>query len=252
MIETTPYPSITAAGPELGRHIAAHIDPAFRRLLAGPGVEITPACIRLITNTAESAAAAIVPLLVCSAPAAVLLTAPAPDAVHTQLESAGFERHGGLPCMAAEIAAIPATTMPAGYTFERVTDPAHRAAWGDVFARGYELPPRTGAAFAGGITGDTRPEAPAQYFWISKDGEPVATSILFLHAGLAGIYGVATVPTHRQSGLGAHATAQPLRIAKQLGYNVGILQSSEQGHPVYRRLGFTDMGEVPLFVRMPG
>lgn len=46
-------------------------------------------------------------------------------------------------------------------------------------------------------------------------------------------------------------TAEPLRIARRLGYRVGVLQSSQTGHPVYLGLGFADAGEVPMFVRMP-
>ena len=68
---------------------------------------------------------------------------------------------------------------------------------------------------------------------------------------MAGVYCVATVPEERSKGLGAYATAQPLRIAWQQGYRVGVLQSSLEGHALYRRLGFTDFGEVPLFIRMP-
>jgi hypothetical protein len=30
------------------------------------------------------------------------------------------------------------------------------------------------------------------------------------------------------------------------------LQSSPDGHSVYRKLGFQDLGEVPMFVRVPG
>ena len=48
------------------------------------------------------------------------------------------------------------------------------------------------------------------------------------------------------------ATAQALREARQLGYRVGVLQSSPDGHSVYRKLGFQDLGEVPMFVRLPG
>jgi predicted acetyltransferase len=73
---------------------------------------------------------------------------------------------------------------------------------------------------------------------------------VYLHNGVAGIYGVATLPEERGNGLGAHMTAAPLRIARELGYRVGILQASEDGHPVYRRLGFADFGEVPLYLRL--
>ena len=47
------------------------------------------------------------------------------------------------------------------------------------------------------------------------------------------------------------ATAEPLRIAHRLDYRVGVLQASDEGHPVYRRIGFVDVGAVPLYLRMP-
>ena len=74
---------------------------------------------------------------------------------------------------------------------------------------------------------------------------------MYLQNGVAGIYAVSTAPDHRRKGLGAHATAEPLRIAAKLGYCVGILQASGPGQPVYRRLGFNEFGPIPLFVRMP-
>jgi hypothetical protein len=75
--------------------------------------------------------------------------------------------------------------------------------------------------------------------------------MLFLDDGLAGIYSVATLQDERGKGIGGYATAQPLRAAHALGYRVGVLQSSEAGHSVYLGLGFIDVGEVPMFTRMP-
>ena len=46
-------------------------------------------------------------------------------------------------------------------------------------------------------------------------------------------------------------TAEPLRAARALGYRVGVLQSSEAGHSVYRRLGFADYGVVPMYLLLP-
>lgn len=76
--------------------------------------------------------------------------------------------------------------------------------------------------------------------------------MLYLADGLAGIYCVATLPAERGKGLGAHVTAESLRAALPLGYGVGVLQATEAGHGVYRGLGFTDVGSVPMFIRMPG
>ncbi len=266
MTQTKPYDSIQSLGDSIGDTIASHIDLAFRRIMPGIGVEIEPGFVRLLTGelhpfgnfscvchpvNTETTARAIEPLHQISAPSAVFLTGAVPDAVEAQLSQAGFVRHGGMPCMGVEIDSIPETQLPPGFTFERVSDESKREEWANVFARGYELPPRVGAAFAGGIDGDDRPDAPLQYFWIRNGDTPVCTSLIYMHEGLAGIYGVATLREARGKGLGAFVTAQPLRIARELGYRVGVLQASEDGHPVYRRIGFQDFGEVPLYVRMP-
>ncbi len=261
-----PFQSIPDIGDGIGDLIKGHIDLAFRRIMPGPNVTVDQRFVRLVTGEAhpfgnfacvcglaspQAVQDAIEPLLGCGAPAAAFFTGTVPDAVVNHLSSLGFERHGGLPAMAVDIERLAKTALPTGYEWARVASVEQRDAWSDVFARGYGLPLPVGAAFAGGIDGDSRADAPLQYFWILKDGNPVCTSLVFLHEGVAGIYGVATLPDERGKGLGAFATAEPLRLARRLGYGVGVLQASEDGHPVYKRLGFADFGEVPLYVRMP-
>lgn len=261
-----PHQSIAAIGDGVSGLIKDHIDLAFRRIMPGPNVTVDQRFIRLLTGEAhpfgnfacvrgsaepDTVRAAIEPLLDIAVPSAAFFTGSVSDSAVNLLRESGFERHGGLPAMGVEIERLTNATLPSGYAWARVDGIEHRDAWSDVFARGYGLPLSVGAAFAGGIDGETRPDAPVQYFWILKDERPVCTSLVFLHNGVAGIYGVATLPEERGKGLGAFATAEPLRRAHALGYRVGVLQASEDGHPVYKRLGFADFGEVALYVRMP-
>jgi len=71
------------------------------------------------------------------------------------------------------------------------------------------------------------------------DGQPVGTSGLFLAHGLAGVYNVATVPEGRGKGVGAALTWAAALAGGAAGATRSMLQSSEQGEPVYRRMGYT-------------
>lgn len=261
------HPSVASLGDDPYSPIANHIFLAFGELLISRGAETGERAHRLVTgeqhpfgNMAllidragiEETRRAIAPLLKVDAPSAVFFGGRVTDDVERAILDAGFARHSGMWAMGLDIEAMAETSLPEGFVIERVSDTALRDEWADVFSRGYELPLPVGAAFAGGINGDDRPDAPAQCFWIKQGETPVCTSLVYLADGMAGIYAVATVPEARKKGLGAHATAHPLRVAQQLGYKVGVLQASEAGRPVYQRLGFQDFGEMPLYIRMPG
>jgi len=70
------------------------------------------------------------------------------------------------------------------------------------------------------------------------NGIPVASSMLYLSAGVAGIYMVATLTNHRGQGIGRLITLEPLLLAQQLGYNMAVLQATPMGYPVYQTVGF--------------
>jgi len=79
-------------------------------------------------------------------------------------------------------------------------------------------------------------------------GQPVGTSQLFLSAGVAGIYNVTCIPEARGQGIGAAVTLAPLLAAREMGYYISILQASQQGSRVYRRLGFQDFGHLSVYL----
>jgi len=75
-------------------------------------------------------------------------------------------------------------------------------------------------------------------------GEPVATSMLATTPSvqLAGVYSVATRPSHRGRGFGTALTRAALLAARAQGYDTAVLEPSPEGAPMYRRMGFEPFG----------
>ena len=261
-------PSIAAVGPAMGSAAVLHLDLLWRDLIKAQGATETEHFFRLITGEAhplgnvailrEPADArvveeAVAPLLDASQPIAVLFVGGVSDAIAGQLTAQGFSRPDPMPAMAVDISALVTTTLPKGYELLRVSSAEDGTAWADVVTAGFEMPRGLARMLSPEVLGASiEPDAPVQFFGIRTGGRIVATSMLYLADGLAGIYCVATLPAERGRGLGAHVTAEALRAAGRLGYGVGVLQSSAAGHSVYVGLGFRDFGSVPMFIRMPG
>jgi GNAT superfamily N-acetyltransferase len=68
----------------------------------------------------------------------------------------------------------------------------------------------------------------------------VTTATLVVAQGVAAVFGVATVPSHRRSGLGAAVTLAVLHEARARGCDLAYLNPTDMGYGVYARLGFTD------------
>jgi len=95
---------------------------------------------------------------------------------------------------------------------------------------------------------ETACASPFRTYLALLDGKPVATSQLFTSAGVAGIYNVTCLPEARGQGVGTAAVLAPLLEAREMGYQVGILQASSMGYNVYRRIGFQDFGKLSLYL----
>ncbi|MGH2510135.1 MAG: GNAT family N-acetyltransferase, partial [Ktedonobacteraceae bacterium] len=63
------------------------------------------------------------------------------------------------------------------------------------------------------------------------------TSQLF-HAGVAGIYGVTTLPKARKHGIARALVLRALEEARRAGYRIVVLSPTEMSEGIYRRLGF--------------
>jgi ribosomal protein S18 acetylase RimI-like enzyme len=83
-------------------------------------------------------------------------------------------------------------------------------------------------------------------------GAAVATAALFLAAGVAGIYNVATLPEARRQGIGTALVRAACADARDRGYRLAVLEASDMGAGVYRRIGFRGHGEVAIYVWAAG
>ena len=86
--------------------------------------------------------------------------------------------------------------------------------------------------------------------WIAfLDGVPVAAAALFVGAGVAGIYNVATVPEARGRGIGRAVTAAALAEAVRAASAPPSSARPRWAIPVYRRLGFRDVSRLRSYAR---
>jgi GNAT superfamily N-acetyltransferase len=136
--------------------------------------------------------------------------------------------------------------IPAGAEIKIVGDEKSMQDCAHALTNGYGFPPDWQGItldFLNGIGLD----APYRSYVAYWNGKPVSTAAVFFGKEVAGIYSVATLPEARGKGFGAAITLAPLLDARKSGYRVGILQSSQMGYPVYKKLGFEQNFKVGSF-----
>lgn len=194
---------------------------------------------------AETVREAVSPLAATGFPAAAILPRGGGQGVEEALSELGFASAGTMPAMAVEIVSLSPCQLPAGYRFEEFGQD-RGAEWTECLAEGYGLPYRVAEALSPVYI---PPSESVRFFGAHKDGRIDAVSLVAICDGIAGIYSVATRPEARGRGLGAFVTAEPLRLVGEKGMTTGVLQASQAGYSVYKKLGFKDSGEVPQYLK---
>jgi ribosomal protein S18 acetylase RimI-like enzyme len=159
----------------------------------------------------------------------------------------GLHHDENTPGMAVELAQLRSDlSTPAGLKIQPVKETSGLRTWCSVFVRGYGVPEELEDPLYDLMEGIGL-GLPLRHYLGVLDEQPVGAALLFYSAGVAGIYCIATLPHMRGHGIGAALTLTPLQEAQALGYHYGILQSSDQGYTLYRRLGFERLFDVGHF-----
>ena len=82
-----------------------------------------------------------------------------------------------------------------------------------------------------------------------RKGQPVAIAATVDAADVLGVYSLATLPEFRRQGMGeALLRAAVAREQERLGPRRIVLQSTEAGYRMYRRLGFRDVAKFSVYL----
>lgn len=151
------------------------------------------------------------------------------------------QTEAGAPCMIADLHTMNEAVLeavPSAFRIEEIGDEQSLAAFKDVFVAAYGIPEWAGQAWVDATQRIGIGRTPWKMYLGWLQGEPVATNILFNGGGIAGVYGVATLPNARGQGIGGAITLKPLLDARAMGYRYAGLFSSEMGIHAYQRIGF--------------
>jgi GNAT superfamily N-acetyltransferase len=176
-----------------------------------------------------------------------------PANLGARLADRGFRIVPTLRGMALTLERVEPPSFPSpGFEVRDVGDLPTLELWRQAIERGFGWPPYGPVDVVDNLAyffRRTAERAFVPYVGISG-GEPVASSLVFFGAGVAGIYHVSTAPDHRGRGLGTAVTTAALIEARRRGYALAILHATRMGYPVYRRLGFEDVCDITMRLRL--
>jgi GNAT superfamily N-acetyltransferase len=95
--------------------------------------------------------------------------------------------------------------------------------------------------------------APALHRYVARmDGRPACCATGHDHDGDFSVTLVATLPEARGRGLAGRLLTAALRDALERGCSTTSLQATKMGEPVYKRLGYRELGPVQMWERRSG
>lgn len=165
------------------------------------------------------------------------------------LKDYGFTHKDDWSAMAIDLKIIPKSfNFPEGMEIKEVLNPDELKTWTDILVKSFEFPEIIQSYKKYFINAGLK--SPNSHYYLGfLNGKPVATGVLFDGEGAAGLFYIGTIPTARRKGIAKTMVNYLLNEAKSRGYPISILQASEMGYPLYKKIGFKKYYTTKIYRR---
>jgi GNAT superfamily N-acetyltransferase len=119
----------------------------------------------------------------------------------------------------------------------------------DLMLEGFDIPAELATDFSAAF--ETLYADGLIHLVARADGRVVAGGSAFVSGDTVGLYNICTLAEARGRGIGYAVTAALMNAGRERGATQSVLHASEDGRPVYERLGFVEVCQVPQFVWLP-
>jgi GNAT superfamily N-acetyltransferase len=177
-------------------------------------------------------------------PVLLLTTVEQSEQIGDTAADFGFSHVGSVPLMIYE----PTANLPgrSDYAVERVASEADRQQWLDTIAAAFALPP----AVARGVWGPGLLDTPGLTLFLARTNGQAVSGVACTRRGTTvGIWAMGTPPERQRQGAGAAALSHAINHHRASGARLFYLMATEQGEPLYRKLGFQTVADLPVWVR---
>ena len=172
-----------------------------------------------------------------------------PANLQNLLKDYGFTHKDDWSAMAIDLENIPESfNFPEGMEIKEVLNLDELQIWTDILVKSFEFPEIIQSYKKYFINAGL--ESPNSHYYLGfLNGKPVATGVLFEGEGAAGLFYIGTIPKARKQSIAKTMIYYLLNEAKNREYNISVLQASEMGYPVYKKIGFKKYYTTQIYRR---
>jgi predicted GNAT family acetyltransferase len=166
-------------------------------------------------------------------------------AVDAALRAMDLEMVASRPAMAVSVHDVESAQLPDGVEIVRVKEPEPLEELVEVEVGAFE----TDRAVAEGLLAPSQLSLPnVRLYAALADRRAVAQAVTNTQASAVGVFGVATLPEYRHRGIGTAITAFAIDDVRDQA-DLAWLQSTDNGRPLYQRMGFRPVADWDVWVR---